>query len=128
MKRVFCLLLAASLFLLTGCFGKSEGEETSSENPAPTSSTVGEGDSSFIPASLPPLPDVHLTFGKIVNIIEGSYANVRSAPDQNSEPIGRAYPGDAFLVDPLGSSGDWVKVTYEGQSGFIFQAYISVEE
>ena len=30
MKRVFCLLLAASLFLLTGCFGKSEGEETSS--------------------------------------------------------------------------------------------------
>ena len=36
MKRVFCLLLAASLFLLTGCFGKSEGEETSSENPAPT--------------------------------------------------------------------------------------------
>lgn len=71
MKRVFCLLLAASLFLLTGCFGKSEGEETSSENPAPTSSTVGEGDSSFIPASLPPLPDVHLTIGKIVNIIEG---------------------------------------------------------
>ena len=122
MKRVFCLLLAVSLFLLTGCFGKSEGEETSSENPAPTSSTVGEGDSSFIPASLPPLPDVHLTIGKIVNIIEGSYANVRSAPDQNSEPIGRAYPGDAFLVDPLGSSGDWVKVTYEGQSGFIFQA------
>lgn len=89
---------------------------------------MGEGDSSFIPASLPPLPDVHLTIGKIVNIIEGSYANVRSAPDQNSEPIGRAYPGDAFLVDPLGSSGDWVKVTYEGQSGFIFQAYISVEE
>ena len=38
MKRVFCLLLAVSLFLLTGCFGKSEGEETSSENPAPTSS------------------------------------------------------------------------------------------
>ena len=128
MKRVFCLLLAASLFLLTGCFGKSEGEETSSENPAPTSSTVGEGDSSFIPASLPPLPDVHLTIGKIVNIIEGSSANVRSAPDQNRAPVGRAYPGDAFLVDTLGRPGDWVKVSDEGQRGFIFQAYDAVEE
>ena len=108
MKRVFCLLLAASLFLLTGCFGKSEGEETSSENPAPTSSTVGEGDSSFIPASLPPLPDVHLTIGKIVNIIEGSYANVRSAPDQNSDwtciPRGRFPSGPAGEFWRLGQS------------------------
>ena len=25
-----------------------------------------------------------------------------------------------FLVDTDGSSGDWVKITYEGQDGFIF--------
>ncbi len=127
MKRFFCLLLVVSLFLLTGCFGNSEEGETSSENSAPASSSPAEGEPSLIPAALPALPDVHLTIGRIVNIIEGSYANVRSAPDQTSQAIGRAYLGDTFLVDTDGSSGDWVKITYEGQDGFIFKAYIEVQ-
>lgn len=134
MKRILCLLLAASFVLLTGCFGGHEKEGISSENSEPTSSEPMEEPSSApseespgsILVSLPPMPNVRISVGSIVNVVEGSYVNVRSVPDQGSEAIGRAVSGEKYLVDPEGSSSDWVKVTYQGQSGFIFHEYISV--
>lgn len=127
MKRIFCLLLAVSFVLLTACFGKGE-EEPSGESSAPSSSQPAEQESSAAPGVLPPLPVLYFPFGTIVNILDDSYANVRSEPNSDSKVIGRAYLGETYLVDQEGSSEEWVKITYKGQEGYIFQAYIEMKE
>ena len=126
MKRIFCLLLAASLVLLSGCFGPKEEGETSSEEPASTSSQPAEEPETQTPGVLPPLPQVHISVGNVVNVVEGSYVNVRSGPDKGSEAIGRAVSGEQYVVDAAGSTEEWVKIFYDGQNGYVYKDYISI--
>lgn len=135
MKRFLCVIMTLSLLLLSGCFGKPEEDNSSSSGSE--SSQVSEQPESSEPESSgpvevnlnqtpPPLPAVPICIGQVVNIVEGSYANVRNGPGQDNEVIGRAQQSDKYYVDRAGSTEEWIKISYNGQDGYIYKDYFSI--
>ncbi len=58
----------------------------------------------------------------IVNCI--SFVNVRAKANSSSKKLGQAKKGAAYTVQGL--SGNWVRVDYNGQSGFIYKRYVKI--
>lgn len=50
--------------------------------------------------------------------------NVRSGPGTTFARIGRMNPGDAFAL--LEQTGDWVKIDFQGQVGFVAARFVTV--
>lgn len=61
--------------------------------------------------------------GTIVNC--KTAANVRAKASSKSELLGKAKKGETYTV--LGTSGNWVKIDYNGKDGYVFNRYISVK-
>ncbi len=119
MKRAVCYVLALSLLLtalLTGC-SKKENNESSSSAPEISSSEPSLPE----PSSSEPA----VVMGKIVNVDEGSYANVRATASMEGEILGKALPGEEYALVPGGSEGDWVKISYHDAPAYIHKDYIS---
>ena len=57
---------------------------------------------------------------------EGSYVNIRSKPDQESEVVGKLYPGCA--ADILETEGDWVKIHSGSVDGYIKSEFLAIGE
>ncbi len=57
---------------------------------------------------------------------EGSYVNIRSKPDQESEVAGKLYPGCA--ADILETKGDWVKIHSGNVDGYIKSEFLAIGE
>lgn len=61
--------------------------------------------------------------GTIVNC--KTRVNVREKASSKSKLLGKADKGDTFEV--LGLFGNWVKIDFDGQDGYVFHTYIRVE-
>lgn len=57
---------------------------------------------------------------------ESSYVNIRSKPDQESEVVGKLYPGCA--ADILETQGDWVKIKSGKVDGYIKSEFLAIGE
>ena len=55
----------------------------------------------------------------------GNDVNVRKSPDGNSDILGRLTEGQDVVV--TGQSGDWYRISYDGQSGYVCKDFISGE-
>lgn len=55
---------------------------------------------------------------------ESSYVNIRSKPDQESEVVGKLYPGSA--ADILETEGDWVKIQSGKVDGYIKSEFLAI--
>ena len=118
-SKMLALLLAASL-LFTGCSKKEEEPEVTSE----PSQVVSLPE----PESSVPEPEPAPLMGVVVNVVDGSYANVRSAPSMDGEVIGMALPAQRFEILGQGVEGVWVKIAYQDQEGYIHQDYFQPED
>ncbi len=61
--------------------------------------------------------------GTIVNC--KTKVNVREKASSKSKLLGTADKGDTY--DVLGLFGNWVKIDFDGQDGFVYKKYIRVE-
>ncbi len=61
--------------------------------------------------------------GTIVNC--KTKVNVRAKASSKSKLLGTAKKGETFTVK--GTSGNWVKIDYDGQDGYVYKTYIRVE-
>jgi cell wall-associated NlpC family hydrolase len=57
---------------------------------------------------------------------DNSYVNIRSKPDQESEVVGKLYPGCA--ADILETQGDWVKIKSGKVDGYIKSEFLAIGE
>ncbi len=57
---------------------------------------------------------------------ENSYVNIRSKPDQESEVVGKLYPGCA--ADILETEGEWVKIHSGKVDGYIKSEFLAIGE
>ena len=53
-------------------------------------------------------------------------ANVRAKATQNSKLLGTAKKGETY--DVLGTSGNWVKIDYDGTAGYVFKRYVKLSD
>ena len=51
-------------------------------------------------------------------------ANVRAKATQNSKLLGTVKKGETY--DVLGTSGNWVKIDYDGTAGYVFSRYVKL--
>ena len=61
--------------------------------------------------------------GTIVNCKE--WVNVREEASSKSRLLGKANKGETYTV--LGKSGDWVKIDFDGEDGYVYKSYIRVK-
>ena len=61
--------------------------------------------------------------GKIDNCTKE--VNVRAKATKNSKLLGKAQKGDLYAV--LGKSGNWIKIDFNGKTGYVYKRYISFE-
>lgn len=101
MKKVLGLILAAML-LITALPTAALAEGTE----ATATETRAEGQT-----------------GTIVNC--RTKVNVRAKASSKSKLLGTAKKGETFPV--LGTSGNWVKIDFDGKDGFVYKKYIRVE-
>ena len=65
--------------------------------------------------------------GKIATVVKAKNGvNIRAKASSSSKILGVAYNGDTFKV--LGTSGNWVKVEFDGISAFIHQKYAKLSK
>ena len=62
------------------------------------------------------LPDLGLF------VVNAGALNVRAAADPNADRIGGLHFGD--VITPLGQSGNWIMIDYEGQTGWVNRNYL----
>ncbi len=120
MKKFVCLSLSLLLMvsvLLTGCTKKEETTDNESE--------VSEVSSVVTPSEPSSEPEPVIVMGQIVNVDEGSYANVRSSPSMEGQIIGQALPDQQFELDPTGNEGDWVKIVFNDAPAYVHKDYIA---
>ncbi|HIZ55296.1 MAG TPA: SH3 domain-containing protein [Firmicutes bacterium] len=119
MKRILCILLAVGMTVVfSGCSGGEE--ETSSE----VSSAV------TVEPSLPaPEPEPEPVYeARIVNVDQGSFANIREKPDISSAVIGRALPDETFTPKDEGPYDEWQAIEFNGTTGYVHKDYITLIE
>ena len=56
--------------------------------------------------------------------INGTYVRFRSGPSTSSDILGSFDYGDTVTV--IGDAGDWYKVTYAGEEGYVYKIYLNV--
>ncbi|MCC0761678.1 SH3 domain-containing protein [Clostridioides sp. ES-S-0006-03] len=56
--------------------------------------------------------------------ITGNAVNFRKGPGTNNASIGKFYKGDK--VEYIGKDGSWVKVKYNGNTGYVHEKYLSI--
>ncbi|MCC0631465.1 C40 family peptidase [Clostridioides sp. ZZV15-6388] len=56
--------------------------------------------------------------------ITGNAVNFRKGPGTNNASIGKFYKGDK--VEYIGKDGSWVKVKYNGNTGYVHENYVSI--
>ena len=57
--------------------------------------------------------------------INGSYVRFRKGPSSSSEILGEYSQGKALTI--LGTSGDWTACVIDGQEGFVYSQFVSVD-
>lgn len=62
---------------------------------------------------------------KTTGKVNGNGVNIREYPSTDAESIGQATIGCEFTI--LGTSGDWLKVDYFGQEGYVNKEFIDSE-
>ena len=72
--------------------------------------------------SAKPDDDVIGKKGTIVNCT--SFVNVRAKASSSSKKLGTAKKGASYTV--LGTSGNWIKVNYNGTAAFIYKRYVKI--
>lgn len=102
MKKVLGLILAAILLFSVVPASMAEGTEQTVE-----SESQSEGQK-----------------GTIVNC--KTSVNVRAKATKDSKLLGTAKKGATYRV--LGTSGNWVRIDFDGKEGYVFNRYIRVEE
>lgn len=64
--------------------------------------------------------------GKTATIVNCKVAaNVREKATQNSKLLGTVKKGETY--DVLGSSGNWVRIDYDGTAGYVFKRYVKID-
>jgi len=62
--------------------------------------------------------------GKVSNVSDGSYLNLRDGAGMSANIIGHLLPGTEVTV--LGEEGDWYKVSLSEQTGYVSKDYLDV--
>lgn len=118
MKRILCLLLAVGMVaVFSGCSKDESGDVVSEDL---LSSSVSEE-----PSELEPEPEP-VYEAKIVNVDQGSFANIRETPDMNGKIIGRALPEEVFTPQEEGTTDIWQAIEFNGTTGYVHKDYITV--
>ena len=72
-------------------------------------------------------PDETVTEGKVGKIVNcRKMANVREEASSKSKLLGTVKKGTKYTV--LGTSGDWVKIRYNGKEGYVYKTYVKITE
>ena len=105
MKKILSLALAAIL-LLAVLPGAALADETKQSETTATETAADEGQK-----------------GTIVNC--KTRVNVREKATSKSKLLGKAEKGAVYSV--LGTSGNWVKIDFDGKNGYVYKTYIRIE-
>lgn len=71
-------------------------------------------------------PEENTGSGSTNGSVNAMYVNFRSSPStENSSVLGQYNKGKAVLIE--GYVGDWVKLTIDGRSGYMFRSYVSAD-
>ena len=62
----------------------------------------------------------------VSNINQDTHLNLRSNPDANSEALVQIGAGEELQVEGRTGDGNWLKVQYQGQEGWINSQYVKV--
>lgn len=57
-------------------------------------------------------------------VINGTYVRLRSGPSTSHAILGTYQPGTTMTV--TGEDGDWYKVSYDGQDGYVYKTYLTI--
>ena len=127
MKKVIGLFLAALMLMavLPGAIlsAQAEGEETQTETPSETQTETETKPETQTETQTETKTETEGRKGTIYNCKK--QVNVRAKATSNSKLLGKAKKGETFKV--LGTSGNWVKIDYNGKEGFVYKTYIRVE-
>ena len=74
-------------------------------------------------ATAAPAPQMDGIIGE-VNVNFDSALHLRRYPDATSESLALIPPDTALRLDGITASGDWYKVSYEGEDGWVAAAYL----
>ncbi|MGB1289267.1 MAG: SH3 domain-containing protein, partial [Aggregatilineales bacterium] len=87
---------------------------------------VGTVDGSNIEVSIPtPDPLEDAIVGEVI-LDAGSNLQLRRQPDATSESINLIPTGTRVIVDNRTGNGDWISVTFEGETGWVAAQYVSL--
>ncbi len=101
---------------------KEESEssaESSEESPAESSEASSEEASAEESSESTPPPAEGTVY------VTGSDVNIRAQATTESASLGKAQRGDAFQSS--GNEGDWIKIDYNGQTGYIRSDFLAAE-
>ena len=100
---------------------------TPTHTPTATPSAMPTNTPTPSPTSTPTATTVQLVTIAVVNA--QSVVNIRRGPNTNFNSVGRADPGDVFLVLETSETGEWVQIELpDGQTGWIASFLVDVEE
>jgi uncharacterized protein YgiM (DUF1202 family) len=114
----FALMIAIALTVF-GC-----GEPQPTIQTETTSGSSATSDQSSSTSTLATTTSTTSTLiGTVINV--NSAVNVRSGPGTSYSILGTAAKGSTWTV--IAKTGDWYKIDYEGETGYIRGDYLSVE-
>lgn len=91
------------------------------------SDTRGEVTGDTLEVSVPtPDPLENVIVAEVVGINQGNNLQLRRNPDANSESVNLIPPGTRLIVDGRNGTGDWLSVTFEGESGWVVADFTSL--
>lgn len=91
-----------------------------------TEETIGEIAGGATQAEVPTPDPLEDAFVAEVILDPGANLQFRRSPDRNSESLGLIPAGTQVIVSGRTLEGDWLQVTFEGQSGWIAAQFVAV--
>ncbi len=74
-------------------------------------------------AAAPAAPAAAPAAGGVNVAVTSPFLNVRSGPGTGNSIIGRLNQGDSVAANGKTADGQWLRITYNGQTGFVFATY-----
>ena len=89
--------------------------------------TFNDGDAYVYSKYLSSAKPVDPASGKIATVVKAKNGvNIRAKASSSSKILGVTYNGDTFKV--LGTSGNWIKIEFDGISAFIYKKYTKLSK
>jgi uncharacterized protein YraI len=90
------------------------------------SDTVGGVRGNVTPLTLPTVDPLKDQFVATVQLNSGANLQLRRFPDPTSESLNLIASGTQLIISSRNELGDWLKVTFEGEDGWINSEFVRV--